>query len=268
MQVTGCMAQNNPEFAQPTATYPSLNDTVVLVTGGGSGIGAEIVRQFAAQGAKVGFLDIAAKPSLLLQEELEKQSLKSFFHECDLTDIAALRNGIDAVRNHFGRITVLVNNAAHDERHTIEEVTPEYWDERMAINLKHQFFASQAVIDDMKHAGGGSIINMGSVSWMFGQGGMPGYTTAKAAVMGLTRSLARDLGPFDIRVNSVAPGWIMTERQIEKWLTPAGVDELMTNQCLKRKLQPIEIARPVLFLASSEASACTNQTFVVDGGWL
>ncbi len=254
--------------ASTGATYPDLKDAVVLVTGGGSGIGAEIVHHFAAQGAKVGFLDIAAAPSRILVDELESQGHQVYFSRCDLTDIDQLKASIQSVRDHFGPITVLVNNAAHDERHSIEDVTPEYWDERMAVNLKHQFFASQAVIDDMKQAGGGAIINMGSISWMFGQGGMPGYTTAKAAIMGLTRSLARDLGPFNIRVNSIAPGWIMTDRQIEKWLTPEGETEIMTRQCLKRKLQPSEVARPVLFLASSEASACTNQTYIVDGGWL
>ncbi len=169
---------------------------------------------------------------------------------------------------HFGPITILINNAAHDERHAIEDVTPDYWDERMAINLKHQFFASQAVVPDMKSAGGGSIINMGSTSWMIGQGNMPCYTTAKSAITGLTRSLARDLGPYNIRVNSVAPGWIMTDRQVEKWLTPEGEKELLEKQCLKRKLAPADIAKPVLFFASSEASACTNQTYLVDGGWV
>ncbi len=255
-------------IAANCATYPDLKDAVVLVTGGGSGIGAEIVRRFAGQGAKVGFFDIAVEASEKLATELGENGHRVFYRECDLTDIDALKTAINDVRSQFGPITILVNNAAHDERHSIEEVTPEYWDERMAVNLKHQFFASQAVIEDMKQAGGGSIINLGSISWMFGQGGMPGYTTAKAAIMGLTRSLARDLGPFNIRVNSVAPGWIMTDRQVEKWLTPEGELEIMTRQCLKRKLQVDDVARPILFLASGEASACTNQTYIVDGGWL
>jgi len=250
------------------AIYPDLENSVVLVTGGGSGIGAEIARHFARQGSKVGFLDIADEPSLNLVNELEKQGHSVFYSKCDLTDIAQLQASIIEVKNHFGPIKILINNAAHDERHAIEDVTSDYWDERMAVNLKHQFFASQAVVEDMKQLGGGSIVNLGSISWMFGQGGMPGYTTAKAAIMGLTRSLARDLGPLNIRVNSVAPGWIMTERQIENWLTPEGETEIMTRQCLKRKLTPDEIARPVMFLASNAASACTNQTFVVDGGWL
>ena len=165
-------------------------------------------------------------------------------------------------------ITVLVNNAARDDRHQLEDVTPEYWDERMAVNLRHQFFAAQAVFPMMKQAGHGSVINMGSVSWMVGQGGMPAYTTAKSAVMGLTRALARDMGPFNIRVNSIAPGWIMTERQIKLWLTPEGERELMARQCLKRKLEPAEIARVCLFLGSDDSSAMTNQTYVADGGWV
>ncbi|MEM8951775.1 MAG: SDR family oxidoreductase, partial [Pseudomonadota bacterium] len=165
-------------------------------------------------------------------------------------------------------ITVLVNNAAHDERHALESVTPDYWDERMAINLRHQFFAAQAIAPMMKAEGGGSIINFGSTSWMIGQGGMPGYTAAKSAVMGLTRSLARDLGPDNIRVNSIAPGWIMTERQIKLWLTPEGEKELMQRQCLKRKLKPADVARLTLFLASDDSNAMTNQTYICDGGWV
>lgn len=167
-----------------------------------------------------------------------------------------------------GAITVLINNAAHDERHSIDSVTPEYWDERMAINLRHQFFCAQAVWKGMASAGGGAIVNMGSVSWVIGQGGMPGYTTAKSAVQGLTRSLARDLGEHNIRVNSVLPGWIMTRRQMDLWLTPEGEAELMERQCLKRKLQPDDIARVVLFFASEQSGACTNQSYIADGGWV
>jgi NAD(P)-dependent dehydrogenase (short-subunit alcohol dehydrogenase family) len=163
---------------------------------------------------------------------------------------------------------VLVNNAAHDERHSIESVTPEYWDDRFAVNLRHQFFAAQAVAPAMAEAGGGSIINFGSVSWLIGQGGMPAYLSAKAAVAGLTRALARDLGPKSIRVNAIVPGWIMTERQITLWLTPEGEQELLRRQCLKRRLVPEDIARVVLFLAADDSSACTNQSYVVDGGWV
>jgi NAD(P)-dependent dehydrogenase (short-subunit alcohol dehydrogenase family) len=205
------------------ATYPSLNDRSVFITGGGSGIGASLVRHFAAQGAKVAFVDIATGPSEELVEEVTaKADPKPLFIECDLRDIEALRRAIRSVADAHGPITVLVNNAAHDERHAFDTVTPEYWDDRMAVNLRHQFFAAQAVHPMMKAAGGGSIVNFGSVSWMVGQGGMPGYTTAKSAIMGLTRGLARDFGPDNIRVNSIAPGWIMTERQISLWLDEAG----------------------------------------------
>lgn len=250
------------------AIYPDLEGRAVLVTGGASGIGAAIVRAFARQKARVGFLDIARQPAAALCAEMEAEGFTLHFEPCDLTDIAALRSGIAHLRARIGPIQVLVNNAAHDERHAAETVTPEYWDERVAVNLKHQFFAAQAVLPDMKAANAGSIVNFGSISWMIGQGGMPAYSAAKAAVLGLTRSLARDFGPYNIRVNAVAPGWIMTERQVDKWLTPEGESELLRRQCLKRKLYPDEIARVVLFLASDEASACTNQQYVVDGGWV
>jgi len=249
------------------AIYPSLKGRTVLVTGGGSGIGESIVRHFVAQGSKVGFLDINEAASTKLVEELSAEGTVHF-EPCDLRDIAALRAAIGKVREKFGPITVLVNNAAHDERHKIEDVTPEYWDDRQQVNLRHQFFAVQAVMEDMKAAGGGSIINMGSTSWMMGLGGMPAYVAAKSAVLGLTRGLARDLGPFNIRVCSIVPGWIMTQRQIDLWVTPEGEADLMAKQCLKRKLYPDDIARPVLFFASDEASACTNQAYVVDGGWI
>ncbi|MBZ9937075.1 SDR family oxidoreductase [Mesorhizobium sp. BR1-1-16] len=249
------------------AIYPSLKDRTVVVTGGGSGIGESIVRHFVAQGAKVGFLDINREASEALVAELSSQGSVHFEH-CDLRDIAALRAAIANIRAAFGPITILVNNAAHDERHKLEDVTPEYWDDRVHVNLRHQFFAAQAVVDDMKAAGGGAIINLGSTSWMIGLGGMPAYTASKSAVLGLTRSLARDLGPFNIRVCSVVPGWIMTQRQIDLWLTPEAEARVMESQCLKRKLYPEDIAKPVLFFASDEASGCTNQAYVVDGGWI
>jgi NAD(P)-dependent dehydrogenase (short-subunit alcohol dehydrogenase family) len=251
------------------AIYPSLKGRSVFITGGGSGIGASLVRHFAAQGSKVGFVDIALEPSRKLVREIAaKGDPEPLFIECDLRDIGALRRAIAEVAAAHGPITVLVNNAAHDERHRFDTVTPEYWDDRLAVNLKHQFFAAQAVHPMMKAAGGGSIVNFGSVSWMVGQGGMPGYTAAKAAVMGLTRGLARDFGPDNIRVNSIAPGWIMTERQVSLWLTPEGEAELMHRQCLKRKLYPDDMARIVLFLAADDSSAMTNQTYVADGGWV
>ncbi len=250
------------------ASYPSLKDRVVLVTGGGSGIGAEVVRQFARQGSHVAFLDVKVAESEALAAALLDEGHTAAFYECDLTDIAALRAVIGAVRSDLGPITVLVNNAANDQRHSIQDVTPEYWDDRMAVNLRHQFFAAQAVAPDMAAAGGGAIVNLGSVSWMLGQGGMPAYTTAKSAIMGLTRSLATDLGPDNIRVVCVVPGWIMTQRQIDNWLTPEAEADMMKGQCLKRKLYPIDIARPVLFFASDEAGGCTAQSCVIDGGWL
>jgi len=238
------------------------------VTGGGSGIGEEIVRQFARQGSRVAFLDINVNASEALVGALAAEGRKTMFLECDLKDIAALRAAIGTIQEQLGPITILINNAANDERHPMEDVTPEYWDDRMAVNVKHQFFAAQAVAPGMTAAGGGVIVNMGSSSWMLGQGGMPGYTTAKSAVLGLTRSLAPDLGPKNIRVVCIVPGWIMTQRQIDNWVTPEGEAELMKSQCLKRKLYPLDIARPVLFFASDEASACTAQAYVVDGGWL
>ncbi len=251
------------------AVYPSLRHRSVFVTGGGSGIGAALVRRFAGQSAKVGFVDIALEPSRQLVAEIEAMGDPTpLFIECDLRDIEALRAAIAQAGRANGPITVLVNNAAHDERHKFDTVTPDYWDDRMAVNLKHQFFACQAVHPMMKAAGGGSIINFGSVSWMIGQGGMPGYSAAKAAIMGLTRSLARDFGADNIRVNSIAPGWIMTERQMSLWLTPEGEAELMQRQCLKRKLYPDDMARIVLFLAADDSSAMTNQTYVCDGGWV
>jgi len=251
-----------------TAIYSDLKDKVVLVTGGGSGIGEAVVRQFARQNARVAFIDIAAAPSLALAQELQDRGARIVFEHCDLTNVAALRASIAAVKNRFGPIQVLINNAANDERHPTETVTERIWDERLAVNLKHQFFCSQAVLPDMKSAGAGVIVNLGSFSWMIGQGGMAAYTASKSAVLGLTRSLARDYGPHGIRVNAVAPGWIMTQRQLDKWATPAVEAEIMARQSLKRKLQPEEVARFIVFMASDEASACTSQHYVVDGGWV
>ena len=251
------------------ASYPSLEDRVVFVTGGGSGIGASVVGHLCAQRARVAFVDIQREASDALVARIAASGLPApSFIPCDLRDIAALRAAIAQVEARLGAVRVLVNNAAHDERHSIEAVTPEYWDDRFAVNLRHQFFAAQAVVPGMAAAGGGSIVNFGSTSWLVGQGGMPAYLSAKAAVAGLTRALARDLGPRNIRVNSIVPGWIMTERQISLWLTPEGEEELMRRQCLKRKLVPEDIARVVLFLAADDSDACTNQSYVVDGGWV
>lgn len=249
------------------AIYPDLQDRVVLVTGGGSGIGEAVVRHFAAQRARVGFIDIAERASLALARDLESSGMKAHFQACDLTDVAALKRAIGSIRARLGPIEILINNAANDERHGTEEMTESLWDERIAVNLKHQFFCAQAVLPDMKAAGRGAIVNLGSISWMTGVGGMVGYTVSKAGVLGLTRSLARDFGVYGIRVNAVAPGWILTRRQLQKWFTPEAERQAMAAQCLKRRLQPDEVARFILFLASEDASACTGQHYVVDGGW-
>ena len=250
------------------AIYPSLKDRSVLVTGGGSGIGAAMVEAFARQGSKVAFIDFDRAASEKTVAAVEARGYaRPLFLEADLRDIDALRKAVAKAAEVNGDITVLVNNAARDDRHHFADVTPEYWDDRIAMNLKHQFFAAQAVQPMMKRQGGGSIINMGSTSWMAGQGGMHAYTASKSGVLGLTRGMARDFGPDNIRVNSVAPGWIMTERQKELWLDEEGEKELMRRQCLKRQLQPEEIASVILFLASDDASCMTNQSYVADGGW-
>ena len=251
------------------ASYPSLDGRVAFVTGGGSGIGASIVEHLCAQHARVAFADINREASETLVDTIKGRGLPApVFLPCDLRDVAVLRASIAEVRAQLGPIRILINNAANDERHSIESVTPEFWDDRFAVNLRHQFFAAQAVAPDMAAAGGGSIVNFGSTSWIVGQGGMPAYLSAKAAVAGLTRALARDLGPMNIRVNCIGPGWIMTERQIQKWLTPEGEQELLRRQCLKRKLVPEDIARVVLFFAADDSGACTNQSYIVDGGWV
>src|SRR3954467_8782767 len=260
----GCTSPFGGNMDNP-AVYPSLKDRTVLVSGGASGIGEAIVRAFAAQGAKVGFLDIADDAARALQGDLGAKTALHYEH-CDVTDIAALKRAIENVRKALGPVTVLVNNAAHDQRHTIDEVTPAFWDDRIAVNLKHQFFAAQAVYPDMKAAGNGSIVNFGSSAWMTSEANLAIYSTAKAGVLGLTRSLARELGGYNIRVNAVVPGWIMTQRQIDLWLTPQGEKDLLQRQCLKRKLYPDDVARLVLFLASDDSSGCTNQSYVIDGG--
>ena len=246
------------------AIYPDLAGKVVIVTGGAGGIGEAITLAFIAQKARVGFLDIDVARGERLEAELGADAR---FVTCDLTHIPALKAAIQTVRDAFGPIDVLINNAAHDERHATLEVTEEYWDGRMAVNLKHQFFAAQAVLPDMQATGKGAIVNMGSTSWVIGQGGMPAYTASKSAVIGLTRSLARDFGEFGVRVNAIAPGWIMTERQLELWVTPETEKSIYENQCLKRRLVPDDIAKVAVFMSSDEAGAITNQHYIVDGGW-
>ncbi len=251
------------------ATYPSLREALVVITGGGSGIGAAMVEHFAAQGSRVAFLDIAERDASSLIERVSgTAAIAPFFLKCDLTDIAALRANIAQIQEKFGSVHVLVNNAANDDRHKYEEVTPEYWDQRMNVNLRHHFFAIQAVAPGMACAGGGSIINMSSISWMIPSTGLPAYIAAKAAIVGLTRTFSRELGGSNIRVNSISPGAIMTERQRRLWMTPQYLEEIMHHQALKRELLPDDVARLVLFLASEDSSSITGQNFVIDGGWV
>ena len=250
------------------ATYPSLQGRPVFITGGATGIGESLVTHFCEQGAKVAFVDIAAQAGRALAERLAAGARnRPLFIEYDLTDVAGIAALVGDIANQLGGFQVLVNNAANDERHAIESVTPEYWDNRVAVNLRHQFFAAQAAIPHLKAAGGGSIINFGSISWKTRTGGMPAYTAAKAAVNGLTRGLARDLGRYNIRVNTVVPGWVMTKRQVELWLDEEGKRTLEREQCLKGDLLPADIARMVLFLAADDSRMCTCQEFIVDAGW-
>ncbi|MBT9490299.1 MAG: SDR family oxidoreductase [Rubrivivax sp.] len=252
----------------PSAQYPSLQDRAVLITGGATGIGAALVQAFAAQGARVGFIDIDATAGPALAATLASARHAPVFVAADLTDIAALDAAIAAVRGQTGPITALLNNAANDQRHHIDDTTPASWDTGIAVNLKHQFFAARSVAADMKAAGGGSIVNFGSVSWMLKQGGMPVYTTSKAAVQGLTRSLARDFGPFNIRVNTLVPGWVMTDKQIRLWLDDEGRAAIARGQCINQPLLPAHIASMALFLAADDSAMCTAQDFIVDGGWV
>ena len=253
------------------ARYPSLAGKVVLITGGATGIGAAFVEHFFDQGAKVAFFDIDTNAGEALADQLGADltdgQFRPMFLRVDLTNIDALRKGIADVRTTLGRIGVLVNNAANDRRHKIEDVTPESYDAGIAVNIRHQFFAAQAVIDDMKQLGGGSIVNLGSISWMLKQGGFPVYVTAKAAVQGMTNGLARDLGPFNIRVNTLVPGWVMTEKQRRLWLDESGKRAIKEGQCIDAELLPEHLARAALFLASDDSSMMTAQEVVIDGGW-
>lgn len=250
-----------------SAHYPSLRDRGVLITGGASGIGASMVEHFVTQGAKVAFVDVDDPSAVSLQSRLSS-SHAPLYVRCDLKDISALRTAIVEIEKQFGPIQVLVNNAARDDRHDFADVTPEYWDERIAVNLRHQFFITQAVVPGMTKAGGGSIINMSSIAWMIPSTGLPVYVIAKAGIVGLTRTLAKELGPTNIRVNCISPGAIMTERQRRLWMTPEYLAEIMRRQSLKRELLPEDVAQLALFLASNDSSAITGQNFVIDGGWV
>jgi D-xylose 1-dehydrogenase len=255
----------NPAFAK----YPSLRDAVVLITGGASGIGAAIVEHFAMQGSQVAFLDVADESAAKLIDGLAAQAQHPpIYRHCDLTDIGALRSAIREAEKQLGPMCVLVNNAANDDRHKFAEVTPEYWDERMNVNLRHYFFGIQAVVSGMTKGGQGSIINVSSIAWIIPSTGLPAYVTAKAGIVGLTRTMAKELGASNIRVNSVSPGAILTERQRRLWMTPDYLAEVMKSQSLKRELLPEDVARLVLFLASDDSSAITGQNFIIDGGWV
>ena len=249
------------------ARFPSLNGRSVFVTGGGSGIGAAIVSAFAEQGAKVAFIDVAQEASERLVQQLADAGLpKPWWRACDVKDIAALQAAIRDAAAALGDFSALVNNVASDDRHSLESVTPDYYDERIAINERPAFFAIQAAVPGMRRLGAGSIINLGSTGWQGKGTGYPCYAIAKSSVNGLTRGLAKTLGQDRIRINTVSPGWVMTERQIKLWLDAEGEKELARNQCLPDKLQPHDCARMVLFLASDDAAMCTAQEFKVDAG--
>jgi NAD(P)-dependent dehydrogenase (short-subunit alcohol dehydrogenase family) len=251
------------------AIYPSLKGRVTFITGGASGIGESLVEHFCAQGARVTFVDIAVGPAEALVERIKAEGHAApRFIRCDLKQIDQLRAAIDETAKRDGPIRALLSNAGNDDRHRTEDVTVEYWDDRMAVNLRHQFFAAQAVRPYMRDAGGGSIVNFGSITWMVGDGDCPAYVTAKASITGLTRALAREFGPERIRVNCMVPGWIMTERQMTLWLTPEGERQIADRQCLPDRLYPPDIARMALFLAADDSRMCSSQHFIVDGGWV
>jgi NAD(P)-dependent dehydrogenase (short-subunit alcohol dehydrogenase family) len=250
------------------ASLPGLADTPILVTGGAGGIGEAIVARFAAAGARLAFLDRDVAAGAALAERLTGAAHAPLFLPCDLTDIGALKAAAARAAEAVGPIRVLVNNAANDDRHALEEVTPDYWRNRLAVNLDHHVFAAQAVVPGMRDAGGGAIIGLGSCSWHLGLGGMPAYLAAKAAIEGLTRGLARDLGPHGIRVTCVVPGAVRTPRQAALWLTPAAERAILDGQCLKEPIPPDAVAAMVAFLASDDARFCTGQMYPVDAGWV
>lgn len=252
----------------PLAQFPSLQGMRVFITGGGSGIGAAMVEAFAEQGAQVAFVDFEqAQSEALVRKVAAAGDLKPWFQLCDVRDVSSLQEAIRNAVVEVGDFATLVNNVARDDRHTMEAVTPEYWEERMAVNQRPAFFAIQSVVPGMKRLGGGSIINMGSTGWQTKGSEFPLYAIAKSSVNGLTRGLAGSLGPDRIRINTVSPGWVMTERQIKLWLNAEGEEAIKRNQCLPDKLQASDVARMVLFLASADSAMCTAQEFKVDAGW-
>jgi D-xylose 1-dehydrogenase len=251
------------------ASYTSLQGKCVFITGGGSGIGEALVENFAAQGAQVAFVDIVREPSEALCERLAQAGYPApLFRHCDITDIPALQATMAELAAKIGDFDVLVNNAANDQRHAIEDVTVDFFDNRIAINQRPMFFTVQSVLPGMKRKGGGAIINISSISWHAKGGGYPVYASSKAANMGLTRGLARDVGAHNVRVNTVTPGWVMTQRQLDLWVDDAAKVEIARNQCLPNPLMPDDIAAMVLFLASDDGAMCTAQEFIVDAGWV
>lgn len=255
--------------AVPDMRFGDLQGISVLITGGGSGIGAALAEGFARQGSKVAFIDIAEAPSEALRDRLRKETGSPVLYlKADLRDLAALKTAAGEAANAHGPVLVLVNNAAWDDRHEIEAVTGDYWDRNQAINLRPHFFTAQAVVPGMKAAGHGSIINFTSTSFMINHGEMPSYTAAKAGIIGLTKGLAGALGPHGIRVNAIAPGWVMTERQKQLWVTEEAVSGHVGRQCIRRPMQPEDMVGPCLFLASSASAMLTAQTMIVDGGML
>ncbi len=251
----------------PAASYPSLRDRVVFISGGSSGIGAELVRAFATQGARVAFCGTRPEGGRALLDELVGAGYpRPFYAACDVRDVAAYQVVLADAARALGPIRVLVNNAGRDDRHAMEDVTSELWDDRLALNLKHYFFAIQSVAPGMAAAGGGAVVNMGSISWMRGRPNLVGYTTAKAGILGLTRTLARELGARNIRVNAIVPGAIVTERQTALHFDAAADREFLDLQCLKRRLDPGHVARPTLFLAADDSDGMTGQHVLVDAG--
>jgi NAD(P)-dependent dehydrogenase (short-subunit alcohol dehydrogenase family) len=250
-----------------SAIYPSLADKRVVVTGGGSGIGAAMVEAFARQGAKVFFLDIADAEGRALQSRLGAVAHPPLFHRCDLTDIDAVQATFSAIEDFGGPVNVLVNNAANDDRHEIGAVTANYWDQRIAVNLRHQFFCAQAVSGGMRAAGQGVILNLGSISWHLALANLSIYMTAKAGIEGLTKGLARDLGQFNIRVNCIVLGAVRTPRQMTLWQSPESEAKVVAGQCLPQRIDPAHVAAMALFLASDDAARCSGREYYVDAGW-
>lgn len=250
------------------AIYPDLEGRTVLVSGGATGIGQAVVEAFARQGARTAFVDLADVPGQALQRQLQAEGHEVLFKRCDITDTKAYQQVIQQVAEQYGPITVLANNAANDVRHSLDSLGFEQFDALVSVNLKHAMFAAQAVAPMMRKAGGGSIINFGSVGWMMATAGYPVYAASKAAVHGMTRGLARELGADNIRVNTLVPGWVMTEKQLQLWVDESARDLIKRSQCMTGSVMPQDIADMALFLASDAAAMCSAQNFIVDGGWV